>query len=120
MTMDAMSTTPTVPTVSPEEALRWVSEGAVLLDVREQVEWDAGHAPQALHVPLGSLASAALPVLYAPVDIPTLGSCIDGGLVGGRSFPEVRRPSSRTWTPCRRAPPRSTFATVTSKRSLRT
>ena len=61
MTMDAMPTTPTVPTVSPEEALRWVSEGAVLLDVREQVEWDAGHAPQALHVPLGGLASAALP-----------------------------------------------------------
>jgi rhodanese-related sulfurtransferase len=32
-----------------------VPEGAVLLDVREQDEWDAGHAPGALHVPLGDL-----------------------------------------------------------------
>ena len=36
-------------------------DGAVLLDVREQQEWDAGHAPQALHVPLSSLEAAALP-----------------------------------------------------------
>jgi rhodanese-related sulfurtransferase len=50
-----------VPTVGPDEALRWVSEGAVLVDVREQNEWDAGHAPQALHVPLGTLATASLP-----------------------------------------------------------
>lgn len=50
-----------VPTVSAEEALRWASEGAVLLDVREQTEWDAGHAPSALHIPLGGLASASLP-----------------------------------------------------------
>lgn len=34
-----------------------VPEGAVLLDVREQDEWDAGHAPGALHVPLGDLPS---------------------------------------------------------------
>ncbi|MES4891269.1 rhodanese-like domain-containing protein [Streptomyces sp. NPDC096012] len=35
---------------------------AVLLDVREQVEWDAGHAPGALHTPLSRLATgAALP-----------------------------------------------------------
>lgn len=34
-----------------------VPEGAVLLDVREQDEWDAGHAPGAIHVPLGELPS---------------------------------------------------------------
>lgn len=28
-----------------------MSEGALLLDVRAQDEWDAGHAPLALHVP---------------------------------------------------------------------
>lgn len=50
-----------VPTVSARDALRLVQEGAVLLDVREVVEWDAGHAPEAVHVPLGSLASASLP-----------------------------------------------------------
>ncbi len=51
----------TVPTVDAGEALRWGSQGAVLVDVREQGEWDAGHAPQAVHVPLGSLATASLP-----------------------------------------------------------
>ncbi|MEW2620461.1 rhodanese-like domain-containing protein [Streptomyces sp. NPDC048106] len=35
---------------------------AVLLDVREQHEWDAGHAPGAVHAPLsGLVAGAALP-----------------------------------------------------------
>ncbi len=32
-----------------------VPPGTVLLDVREQDEWDAGHAPQAVHIPLGDL-----------------------------------------------------------------
>ena len=48
---------PTVPQVDPVEARRQVSEeGALLIDVREQFEWDAGHAPEAVHVPLGSLS----------------------------------------------------------------
>ncbi|SFY49113.1 rhodanese-like domain-containing protein [Streptomyces sp. F-1] len=35
---------------------------AVLLDVREQREWDAGHAPGAVYAPLsGLVAGAALP-----------------------------------------------------------
>ncbi|MET8404537.1 rhodanese-like domain-containing protein [Streptomyces sp900116325] len=35
---------------------------AVLLDVREQAEWDAGHAPNAVFAPLSALAAgAALP-----------------------------------------------------------
>ncbi len=35
---------------------------AVLLDVRERHEWQAGHAPRAVHLPLSALASgAALP-----------------------------------------------------------
>jgi rhodanese-related sulfurtransferase len=29
--------------------------GAILLDVREPEEWEAGHAPGAIHVPLGQL-----------------------------------------------------------------
>ncbi|OII60686.1 MBL fold metallo-hydrolase [Streptomyces sp. CC53] len=37
-------------------------DGAVLLDVREAAEWQAGHAPGAVHAPLsGLLARAALP-----------------------------------------------------------
>jgi rhodanese-related sulfurtransferase len=37
--------------VAPTE----VPEGAHLIDVREQDEWDAGHAPQAQHVPASTL-----------------------------------------------------------------
>jgi rhodanese-related sulfurtransferase len=32
-----------------------VPPGTVLVDVREHDEWDAGHAPQAMHIPLGEL-----------------------------------------------------------------
>jgi rhodanese-related sulfurtransferase len=31
-----------------------------LVDVREDDEWDAGHAPDAVHVPLGDLSEAKL------------------------------------------------------------
>ena len=37
------------------EAARLVDEGALLLDVREPDEWEAGHAPAATHVPLATL-----------------------------------------------------------------
>lgn len=41
--------------VTVEEAIELSNEGAILIDVREQWEWDAGHAPNATHIPLGSL-----------------------------------------------------------------
>ncbi len=31
--------------------------GALLLDVREPQEWQAGHAPSAVHVPMGEITS---------------------------------------------------------------
>jgi len=34
-----------------------VPSDAYLLDVREQGEWDAGHAPGAVHIPLGELGA---------------------------------------------------------------
>jgi rhodanese-related sulfurtransferase len=43
-------------TLSPKEADAAVAGGALLLDVRAQDEWDAGHAPLALHVPARRLA----------------------------------------------------------------
>lgn len=33
-----------------------IPEGFTLVDVREDDEWEAGHAPGALHIPLGELA----------------------------------------------------------------
>ncbi len=41
--------------VDVAESLELVAEGALLLDVREVNEWEAGHAPQAVHVPLGDV-----------------------------------------------------------------
>ena len=46
------------PAVDAGAARQLVSDGAVLLDVREPGEWNAGHAPQAIHQPLGRLAVA--------------------------------------------------------------
>lgn len=39
----------------PEDAKQMLDEGAVLLDVREDSEWKAGHAPGAVHIPLSKL-----------------------------------------------------------------
>ena len=45
-----------VPEIDPIDAIQLVNEsGAVLVDVREDDEWAAGHAPRAIHVPLGTL-----------------------------------------------------------------
>ena len=41
--------------VNVEEALALIAAGALLLDVREDTEWDAGHAPDALHVSLSEV-----------------------------------------------------------------
>ena len=49
-----------IPDTTPADAARR-SDGAVLLDVREQDEWDAGHAPGARHVPLGDLRPEMIP-----------------------------------------------------------
>jgi molybdopterin/thiamine biosynthesis adenylyltransferase/rhodanese-related sulfurtransferase len=41
--------------ISPPEALQRHAAGATLIDVREQVEWDAGHIAGALFIPQGVL-----------------------------------------------------------------
>jgi rhodanese-related sulfurtransferase len=46
--------------LTPQLAHQQTSDGtAVLLDVRETPEWNAGHAPGALHLPLSRLAAGA-------------------------------------------------------------
>jgi rhodanese-related sulfurtransferase len=39
----------------PAVGLEQVPENAALLDVREDDEWAAGHAPQAVHVPMAQV-----------------------------------------------------------------
>lgn len=41
----------------PEVPTEQVPDDAVLLDVREHDEWVAGHAPQAVHVPMNDVPS---------------------------------------------------------------
>jgi rhodanese-related sulfurtransferase len=43
--------------IDANEAARRIAAGSYLLDVREQAEWDEGHAPQARHLALSSLAA---------------------------------------------------------------
>ncbi|HYS38933.1 MAG TPA: rhodanese-like domain-containing protein [Pseudonocardiaceae bacterium] len=45
-----------VPSVSVSELTHELPADAVLLDVREDDEWAAGHAPQATHIPMGEIA----------------------------------------------------------------
>jgi rhodanese-related sulfurtransferase len=45
--------------VTPQSAVELLGQGAVLLDVREPVEWAAGHAPQAVHLPMTALQARA-------------------------------------------------------------
>jgi len=45
----------TVPEMSADEAAEEVVDGALLLDVREADEWNAGHAPHATFMPMGTV-----------------------------------------------------------------
>jgi rhodanese-related sulfurtransferase len=45
--------------VGPMDAVRLINEGALLLDVRTQAEFDAGHILDARHVPQDQVASSA-------------------------------------------------------------
>lgn len=61
--------------VSAAEAAALVEQGAILLDVREPHEWQAGHAPKARHVPLGQLQGRAQEI---PNGRPILTICRSG------------------------------------------
>ena len=44
-----------ISTVSLHEALALLQGAAALVDVREIDEWEAGHAPEAIHIPLAEV-----------------------------------------------------------------
>ena len=57
--------------ISPQEAVQRINRGAVLVDVRDSAEFQGGHAPAALHLPLGRIRSegiAAMDALRLPMD----------------------------------------------------
>ena len=62
--------------VTPDEAAQRIEQGALLLDVREDDEWEAGHAPMAQHLPLGRLQAEHGDL---PKDRPIVAVCRAGG-----------------------------------------
>jgi len=44
-----------LPEVEVEEAVALVAAGVPLIDVREDYEWDAGHSPDAVSLPMSQL-----------------------------------------------------------------
>lgn len=64
-----------VPEPLPGVAASGVPDTAWLLDVREDDEWIAGHAPTARHIPLGELGAR---VAEIPADVPVYVICRSG------------------------------------------
>ncbi len=65
-----------VPSVTVPDLPAELPQQTVLLDVREQDEWDAGHAPQAQHIPMSELAGR---LGELPADQEVLVVCRSGG-----------------------------------------
>ncbi|AXE23592.1 rhodanese-like domain-containing protein [Streptomyces globosus] len=64
--------------LTPSQAHQRTGDGrAVLLDVREAPEWEAGHAPDALHLPLSRLTAGA-PLPASAQGRPVVAICRSG------------------------------------------
>ncbi|HEX8095868.1 rhodanese-like domain-containing protein [Jatrophihabitans sp.] len=68
--------------ISAADAAELLTGDAVLLDVREQHEWDAGHAPQARHLAMSELSGR---VSEIPPDVTVICVCHGGGRSGAVS-----------------------------------
>ena len=77
--------------VSVAEALALIDQGALLLDVREQDEWDAGHAPQATLIPMSALNERA-------AELPRDRTIVCVCHVGGRSAMVTGALNQAGWT----------------------
>jgi rhodanese-related sulfurtransferase len=76
--------------VTPEEAKALLDEGYVYLDVRSEPEFEAGHPPKALNVPLQHAAAGGLTpnedfVSVVEANIPKDARVVIGCKAGGRS-----------------------------------
>lgn len=68
-----------MPEVSPAQAEELLLSDALLLDVREPDEWEAGHVPDAHHLPLGQLGERYTEL---PPDRSIVAVCRSGGRSG--------------------------------------
>jgi rhodanese-related sulfurtransferase len=78
--------------VGPQEAARLQRQGATIVDVREDHEWDAGRIPGAVHIPLMQLAAQ---VESLPADGPIVFQCKSGGrsLMAAQALRAAGRPA---------------------------
>lgn len=73
------SPAPTFRTLEPADVAEQVQSGEMLLvDVREDHEWDAGHAPRAIHVPLSEVEERIGEIERAAADRPVAFICRTG------------------------------------------
>jgi rhodanese-related sulfurtransferase len=77
--------------VTATQALELLDGGAVLVDVREDHEWVAGHAPQATHLAMSRLGGA-------PVDLPSDQTIVCVCHLGGRSAAVAQALNGAGWT----------------------
>jgi rhodanese-related sulfurtransferase len=69
----------TVEEIDPATATTLVEGGALLLDVRNDDEWTVGHAPAAVHMPLGDVSTRHSEL---PTDRRIVVICRSGGRSG--------------------------------------
>jgi rhodanese-related sulfurtransferase len=77
---EVVSTDPTqLSEITVAETGDLIERGGFLLDVREDDEWEAGHAPAAVHIPMGLIAQRISDI---PVDRSIVCICRSGGRSG--------------------------------------
>lgn len=72
----------------PDVPVTDLPDDAVFLDIREQHEWDAGHAPGAVHIPLGQIAERLDEIRDLAGDRQLIVTCKGGGRVR-RTLPSL-------------------------------
>ena len=66
----------------PDVPVSQVADDATFLDIREQDEWDAGHAPAAVHIPMSELPQRVDELApFLERDEPLVITCRSGGRV---------------------------------------
>jgi rhodanese-related sulfurtransferase len=66
----------------PDVPVTALPDDAVVLDIREQDEWDRGHAPTAVHIPMSELPARVDELApFLDADGPLVITCRSGGRV---------------------------------------
>ena len=66
----------------PDVPVTELPDDAVVLDIREQEEWDRGHAPTAVHIPMSELPARVDELApFLDLDEPLVITCRSGGRV---------------------------------------